>query len=318
MTALRKAQMTVSEFLPGRDSSRNAGNCSIACQSRCRQSVSYMATPNIVQRELLTMRSQKRGCRADLFSTAPWSASMPETVTSPMFWSIAARPIAGDALEVPNPVVVVEVLSPGNALADLRDKLQGYFRVASIHHYLIIDPDKRLVIHHTRGHDDVVGDADRHDGPNRTRSARTFHDHRRFLCSHTSVEPQNAARTQPQNDRGAMPRRHAQGLRRHPRLPCAGGAAHHLSPSGAAHRHQAAARARREGRRLHGGRLCARLRQAGHLHGAGDRRAQPRCRPARRLPRPFPGHRHDRRAPRRRQNSAKSIRRSTTCRRSSR
>jgi Uma2 family endonuclease len=65
--------------------------------------------------------------------------------------------ISGDAIEVPNPVVVVEVLSPGNAITDLRDKLQGYFRIPSIGHYLVIDPDKRLVIHHTRGRDDVIG-----------------------------------------------------------------------------------------------------------------------------------------------------------------
>ena len=66
------------------------------------------------------------------------------------------EPLPGDALEVPEPVVVVEILSPGNAITDLRDKLQGYFRVASIQHYLVIDPDKRLVIHHRRGPDDVV------------------------------------------------------------------------------------------------------------------------------------------------------------------
>jgi len=64
------------------------------------------------------------------------------------------EPLAGDAIEVPAPVVVVEVLSPGNALTDLRDKLQGYFRIASIQHYLVVDPDKRLVIHHARGSDD--------------------------------------------------------------------------------------------------------------------------------------------------------------------
>jgi Uma2 family endonuclease len=67
------------------------------------------------------------------------------------------EPLAGDAVEVPAPVVVVEVLSPGNAVTDLGDKLQGYFRVASIQHYLVIDPDKRLVIHHARGPDDAVG-----------------------------------------------------------------------------------------------------------------------------------------------------------------
>ena len=60
------------------------------------------------------------------------------------------EPLSGDALEVPEPIIVVEVLSPGNAITDLRDKLQGYFRVASIHHYLVIDPDKRLIIYHSR------------------------------------------------------------------------------------------------------------------------------------------------------------------------
>jgi Uma2 family endonuclease len=47
-------------------------------------------------------------------------------------------------------------LSPSNALLDLRDKLQGYFRVPSIHHYLIVDPDKRLVIHQARARDEAV------------------------------------------------------------------------------------------------------------------------------------------------------------------
>jgi Uma2 family endonuclease len=66
------------------------------------------------------------------------------------------EPVSPDALEIPDPVVVFEVLSPGNAATDLRDKLQGYFRVPSVQHYLIVDPDKRLVIHHARGEADVV------------------------------------------------------------------------------------------------------------------------------------------------------------------
>jgi Uma2 family endonuclease len=61
-----------------------------------------------------------------------------------------------DALVVRNPVIVVEVLSPSNALKDLRDKLQGYFRVPSIQHYLIADPDKRIVIHHARAQDAIA------------------------------------------------------------------------------------------------------------------------------------------------------------------
>jgi hypothetical protein len=42
------------------------------------------------------------------------------------------------------------------AVTDLRDKLQDYFRAASIAHYLIVDPDKRIVIHRAGGTGDVV------------------------------------------------------------------------------------------------------------------------------------------------------------------
>lgn len=65
-------------------------------------------------------------------------------------------PLPGDALEVANPIVVVEILSPSNAMKDLRDKLVGYFQVPSIVHYLIVDPDDRLVIHHARGGGDAI------------------------------------------------------------------------------------------------------------------------------------------------------------------
>ena len=64
--------------------------------------------------------------------------------------------VSSDSLEVPNPVIVVEVLSPGTQMTDLRDKLRGYFTVASVHHYLIVDPEKQMVIHHARGQGDVL------------------------------------------------------------------------------------------------------------------------------------------------------------------
>ena len=64
--------------------------------------------------------------------------------------------VPGHSLEVPNPVIVVEVLSRGTELTDMRDKLSGYFTVPSVHHYLIADPEKRMVIHHARGSGDVL------------------------------------------------------------------------------------------------------------------------------------------------------------------
>ncbi len=55
-----------------------------------------------------------------------------------------------DALEVPDPMIVVEVLSPGTSIRDVSYKLRAYFTVPSIQHYLIIDADDRMVIHHAR------------------------------------------------------------------------------------------------------------------------------------------------------------------------
>jgi Uma2 family endonuclease len=57
---------------------------------------------------------------------------------------------ADDSLEIPNPVIVVEVLSPSTAKRDRADKLAGYFRVPSIQHYLVLDPEEHEVIWYRR------------------------------------------------------------------------------------------------------------------------------------------------------------------------
>jgi Uma2 family endonuclease len=61
-----------------------------------------------------------------------------------------------DALAIPNPVIAVEVVSPGTRSVDQGAKLRGYFRVRSVAHYLILYPDNRLAVHHARGTGDAV------------------------------------------------------------------------------------------------------------------------------------------------------------------
>src|SRR5207249_2539060 len=60
------------------------------------------------------------------------------------------------AVEVPSPVIVVEVLSPSTRRVDLSKKLAGYFRIASVTHYLIVDPLKPSIIHHARAAGDTI------------------------------------------------------------------------------------------------------------------------------------------------------------------
>ena len=56
-----------------------------------------------------------------------------------------------DARLADRPMIVVEVLSSSTMTRDIGVKLGGYFKLPSLHHYLILDADKRLVIHHRRG-----------------------------------------------------------------------------------------------------------------------------------------------------------------------
>jgi Uma2 family endonuclease len=46
-------------------------------------------------------------------------------------------------------VIVVEVISPTSAHSDTSAKLIGYFKLPSVQHYLVIDPDARTVTHHS-------------------------------------------------------------------------------------------------------------------------------------------------------------------------
>ena len=58
--------------------------------------------------------------------------------------------MADNAIVAPNPIVVVEVLSPSTKGSDTGGKRAGYFSIRSIAHYLIVHPTKRQVIHHRR------------------------------------------------------------------------------------------------------------------------------------------------------------------------
>ncbi|HET6609058.1 MAG TPA: Uma2 family endonuclease [Rhodopila sp.] len=56
----------------------------------------------------------------------------------------------GDRVDVPDPVVIVEVLSPSTRQVDLTRTLAAYFQVASLRHYLVFWADEPKVIHHRR------------------------------------------------------------------------------------------------------------------------------------------------------------------------
>lgn len=54
------------------------------------------------------------------------------------------------AVEIPNPIIVVEIASPSTRKYDSGFKLSGYMSLPSIHHILLIDGSERTLVHHRR------------------------------------------------------------------------------------------------------------------------------------------------------------------------
>ena len=60
------------------------------------------------------------------------------------------HPIDLDSMVADSPLIVVEVVSPTSEWRDTDAKLVEYFSVPSIRHYLIVFPQKGVVVHHSR------------------------------------------------------------------------------------------------------------------------------------------------------------------------
>ena len=72
------------------------------------------------------------------------------TVYEPDALVFCGDPPPPTSMLIPNPVILVEVLSPTTRHSDTSAKLIGYFKLPSVAHYLIFDPDGRTLTHHTR------------------------------------------------------------------------------------------------------------------------------------------------------------------------
>ena len=65
-------------------------------------------------------------------------------------------PLDGTRIEMPAPLIVGEVLSPSTRGYATGAKLTGYFLVPSLRHYLIVDAEREVVLHHRRAVDGAI------------------------------------------------------------------------------------------------------------------------------------------------------------------
>ena len=148
MTALTKPRMNVDEFLawaadqPGRHELR--GDYPISPET-----IGHAKVKGALYTALLAaVRKSGRPCYV-----LPDGATVrvdDATAYEPDALVYCGQELAAAAIEVPEPVIVVEVLSPSSRQIDLAVKLARYFLLPSLAHYLIVDPTRSLILHHSR------------------------------------------------------------------------------------------------------------------------------------------------------------------------
>jgi Uma2 family endonuclease len=90
----------------------------------------------------------KAGHDCEVFVSGPMVQIDATTAFEPDVVVSCAKVPAG--VLVPEPLIVVEVLSVSTRERDLTIKLAGYASLPSVAHYLLVETDRRLVVHHHR------------------------------------------------------------------------------------------------------------------------------------------------------------------------
>jgi Uma2 family endonuclease len=88
-----------------------------------------------------------------------------DTVYEPDALVRCGTPLDDDAVEIADPVIIVEVVSPSSIKRDSGSKLEGYFRLPSVRHYLIVTLRNRTAIHHHRDDTGTITTRIIRDGP---------------------------------------------------------------------------------------------------------------------------------------------------------
>ena len=153
MTRQTQSQMTVDEFLvwaedqPGRWELYNGVPYAMAPERVKHGKVKFavqLALQLAIKSAGLPCHMQPDGATVRVSATA---AHEPDALV------YCGQEHHGDDIEVPNPIIVVEVASPSTRKIDATLKLKGYFGLPSVRHYLIVDPDGPPVILHSRRDD---------------------------------------------------------------------------------------------------------------------------------------------------------------------
>ncbi len=156
MTALPKHEMTLAEFLawtdkhPGKYELVRGDVFAMGCETVQHARAKRAAA------DALTAAIKSAGASCESFIDGPGVAVKDDSYYVPDVAVHCGDRLSGGISLIPDPVIVVEVISGSTERYDLTAKSIDYFLVPSIRHYLIVDLKRRVVLHHRRGEGDAI------------------------------------------------------------------------------------------------------------------------------------------------------------------
>jgi Uma2 family endonuclease len=158
MTAATKQTLTADEFMAWRETQEpgqryelvGGGVVAMAPERAAHALVKHAAA------RALEDAIDAAGARCEVFPDGMSVVIGQDTVYEPDATVRCGDPVDRESVAIRDPVIVAEVISPSSRARDTGAKLEDYFRLPTLRHYLIIKTDTRSVIHHARGDDDKI------------------------------------------------------------------------------------------------------------------------------------------------------------------
>lgn len=98
----------------------------------------------------------RRGLRCEALPDGATVLTKTDSVYIPDALVRCGDPLDSDAIKIPDPVIVVEVLSPSNTTIEMTAKIDGYFSLPSVAWVLLVDTETRVVHSYARGEDALL------------------------------------------------------------------------------------------------------------------------------------------------------------------
>jgi Uma2 family endonuclease len=150
MSTLAQRRMTVDEFLVWADGRQGRWELHNGVPYAMPAERTRHAKVKFAVQLALQLAIRKGGLLCHMLPDGPGVRISEQVMYEPDALVYCGPELPGHVMEVPNPVIVVEVASPSTRKFDASTKLKDYFSLPSLHHYLIVDPEGAPAIHHHR------------------------------------------------------------------------------------------------------------------------------------------------------------------------